>query len=65
MKSYSNYNRHEQIFIGWRVSFKMDGKTWKWNLGSRYSFKVDAESRVREKYPNSTDIRCEKILCEV
>jgi hypothetical protein len=57
--------RHEHIFMGWSISFSMDGKTWQWKLGTKYETKMDAVLRVEEKFPTAKKIKCRKIICEV
>lgn len=63
---YDSYkNRHEHIFMGWEVSFIMDGKRWEMRLGTKRQTKMDATLYVQSRYPNATNIRCGKIICEV
>ena len=57
--------RHEHIFMGWSISFDMDGKNWSWKLGTKYETKMDAVLRVEEKFPTAKKIKCRKIICEV
>jgi len=54
MISYGRYDmwgqeRHEHIFMGWSVSFHMDGKNWSWKLGTKYETKMDAVLRVERE----------------
>lgn len=51
--------------MGWDVSFTMDGKSWEMRLGTKRQTKMDATLYVQSRYPSATNIRCDKIICEV
>ena len=57
--------RHEHIHVGWTTTFDMDGKRWKMKLGSQYTTKMEVKCNILSKHPAATNIRCEKIICEV
>lgn len=57
--------KHEQIHVGWTVTFDMDGKRYKLKLNATYRTKSDVMSRVFSKYPTATNARCTKHICEV
>jgi hypothetical protein len=62
--SYGQYRRHAHIFLGWDASFKADGKRWTWKLRPHLETKMDAEDAIFERFPNATEIKLRKIICE-
>jgi len=61
---YGRYRRHAHIFLGWDASFKADRQRWTWKLRPHLETKMEAEDAIFERFPNATEIKLRKIICE-
>jgi hypothetical protein len=64
MKTYRNYKRHSQVFLGWKAYFDNGVNTMEMKVHPKYSSEPAAKARVLEIVPNAQNIELVKIMCE-
>ena len=64
MKTYQNYRRHHQVFLGWKAYFDNGVNTFTMKVHPKYGSESAAKARVLEIVPDAKNIELVKIMCE-